>query len=576
MAGIAGWVALARRAGDENALGPMLGALAHRGMQGLCGYVDQGERHQAVLGAALCDRPSRIALVLDGTLVNAGELRAQLARRGFRFSGQGDPEVLLRAYQYWDKDAVKQLRGAFAFALWDARKDRLLLARDRFGEKPLFLHEKNGALYFASEAKALLRAGVAAKVDLSALWDCLANRYVPGPRTLFSGIRKLAPASYALWQSGRLHEARYWIAPDRNPYASRAGPADAVAGLLACLEEAVKLQAASGVLLSGGLDSAVLLALMCGSGGAAPRSFCLGLEGDRASALPQAAALAKHFGAAHQEIVVAPRELIPSLPKLVACRDAPVSRPSDLAVHRLACEAARGARTVLTGDGCDEILGGYRRYVADRLCGGVEAFPARLLAPLVSAGRFDRAAAALKLNGWRRRLSILEESPELKTDADPRASRLRRALYADQTGWLPDQLLERNDRATAAASLDARMPFLDHRVAEYVSALPDGQRVRGLTTKWILRQAGRRLIPAPLARLPKGGWRIDAGGWLRSDLRDFTLDQLQGASSVTRRYYDAAALDRVLDEHLKGKRNHETLLWTLLNIEIWHRTYTPG
>jgi len=223
--------------------------------------------------------------------------------------------------------------------------------------------------------------------------------------------------------------------------------------------------------------------------------------------------------------------------------------------------------------------GGYRRYLADCICGGVDAFPARLLAPLVSAGRFDRAAAELKLDGWRYRLFTNPKQMGTKAQTPVQehgASRLRQALYADQTGWLPDQLLERNDRAAAAASLDARMPFLDHRVAEYVSALPDGQRVRGLTTKWILREAGRRLIPQPLARLRKGGWRIDAGGWLRNELRELTLEHLQSASSVTRRYYDPAALDRVLEEHLKGKKNHETLLWTLLNLEIWHRTYSPG
>jgi asparagine synthase (glutamine-hydrolysing) len=149
-------------------------------------------------------------------------------------------------------------------------------------------------------------------------------------------------------------------------------------------------------------------------------------------------------------------------------------------------------------------------------------------------------------------------------------------LYIDQMSWLPDQLLERTDRATMAASVEARMPFLDHRIAEYVSALPDEHRVRGVTTKWILRQAGRRLIPGALRRRPKAGWRLDVAGWLRNELRDFTLDHLQATSSVTRHYYDAVALDRVLEDHLKGKKNYETLLWTLLNIEIWHRTYAPG
>jgi len=162
------------------------------------------------------------------------------------------------------------------------------------------------------------------------------------------------------------------------------------------------------------------------------------------------------------------------------------------------------------------------------------------------------------------------------TDLDRNTSALRRALYIDQTTWLPDQLLERNDRVAAAATLEAHMPFLEHRLAEYVSTLPDEQRVNGLTTKWILREAARRLLPATLAKRAKGGWRLDVAGWLRSDLRDFTLEHLRGRASVTRQYYDAAALDSLLDDHLNAKKNHETLLWTLLNIEIWHRMYAPA
>jgi asparagine synthase (glutamine-hydrolysing) len=576
MAGIAGWIALARQSCDEGALGPMARALAHRGVDDLYACLHRGERQQVALGAALVDQAARIALVLDGAPANAAELRAALAKHGYRFAGDSAEELLLRAYQHWDKDVAKQLRGAFAFAVWDARKERLLLARDRFGEKPLFLHEKRGALYFASEPKALLKAGIRAQVDLSAVWDCLAYRYVPGPRTLFAGIRKLPPATALSWQFGSLNEVRYWIAPDRETCPRKAADREPAAGLLERLAEAVRLRPADGLFLSGGLDSAVLAALMSREGGK-PKTFSLGFEGDRASELPHAAQVAKHFGTAHHEVVVAPRELIPSLPKLVAQRDAPVPRPSDLAVYRLACEAARSAKAVLTGDGCDEVLGGYRRYVAEAMSGGIEAFPARLLAPLVSAGRFDTAAAALRLNGWRHRLFIHPMEKKSPSEAQEHgSSRLRRALYADQTGWLPDQLLERNDRAAASATLEARMPFLDHRLAEYVSALPDEARVRGLTTKWILREAARSLIPPGLQRRPKSGWRLDAGAWLRNDLRDFTREHLQGGSSVTRQYYDAAALDRVLDDHINGKKNHEILLWTLLNIEIWHRTYAPG
>ncbi|HEX6320918.1 MAG TPA: N-acetylglutaminylglutamine amidotransferase, partial [Burkholderiales bacterium] len=173
MAGIAGWIAAARSAADENALGPMLGALERRGIGSLVGYVERDRKRQAVLGASRVDGAACIALVLDGGIANRDELRERLARHSFRFNGESSEEVLLRAYQYWDKEVVKQLRGAFAFAIWDARKDRLLVARDRFGEKPLYLHQKDGALYFASEVKALLEAGIPATVDLSALRECL-------------------------------------------------------------------------------------------------------------------------------------------------------------------------------------------------------------------------------------------------------------------------------------------------------------------------------------------------------------------------------------------------------------------
>ena len=573
MTGIAGWIASARSAAAEDALAPMLGALRHRGVDGLSGYFEQDRRGQAVLGVALHDPATQIALVLDGSIVNAAALRGELARHGFRFAGDAPEEVLLRAYQFWDKDALKHLRGAFAFALRDARKNRLLLARDRFGEKPLYLHESHGALHFASEPKALLKAGIRASVDLASLQECLKHRYVPGPRTLFAGIRKLAPGTYGLWQHGKLHEARYWSAPDGKPSAAVPGE-DPMQGFVASLEEASALHDAEGLLLSGGLDSAVLLALAAARG-RRPKTFSLGLEGDASGELARAAQAARHFGAEHHEMVVSPQELAAHLEYLVACRDAPVPRPSELAVCRLALEAGRRVKSALTGDGCDEVLGGYRRYVAQVMCGGVDAFPARLLAPLVGGGRFDTAAASLRVDGYAAALLRAPE-PQAAADAARAPSRLRRALYRDQTSWLPDQLLERNDRAGAAAGLELRMPFLDHRLVECVSALPDRERVRGLTTKHILREAARRLLPATLPKRTKGSWRLDVGGWLRHELRDYTLEHLRSGASRTRAYYDRATLDRVLDQHLAGKNNHETLLWTLLNIEIWHRMYAPG
>src|SRR5258706_2667164 len=591
MSGIAGWIATARRARGEEALGPMLETLAHRRAPGeaLCGLADRSARQQAVLGTTLRDDAAGISVALDGTIANAAELRALLSKHGYAFREKTGAEALLRAYQYWDKDVVKRLRGAFAFAIWDSRKERLLLARDRFGEKPLFLREHDGALYFASEIKALLAAPAARpEVDLRALWDFLAYGYVPGARTLFSGVRKLAPGAYAAWQLGRLSEVRYWVAPDRDPrlarknFAKDGRDAPQAAAFLERLDEAVRLQreGGAGLLLSGGLDSAVLGALMARQGGEL-RTFSLGFEGDPRSELREAAAAAKHFGARHHEISIVPRELVAALPRLIALRDAPLGRPSDLAVHRLVTEAGASVRVVLTGDGCDEVLGGYRRYIAERA--GVR----------VRSGRIQTDAERDRLSTLKRDGALRpnggphggpDGAGELRPgdpgaaggppfDADPRASKLRRMFYSDQTGRLPDDLLERGDRLAMAASLEMRAPYLDHLLAEYVSGEPDELRVRGLSTKWVLREAGRELLPPELRKRPKGGFRMPVADWLRGELREPLLDHLHGAGSLTRQYYDSGALDRALDEHLKQKHNHESLPLTLRNLEILHRTY---
>jgi asparagine synthase (glutamine-hydrolysing) len=301
--------------------------------------------------------------------------------------------------------------------------------------------------------------------------------------------------------------------------------------------------------------------------------------------------VAKHFGTQHHEIVLSPRDVIARLPQVVAHRDAPVSRPADVALHFIAQEVKRLSSSpdaLITGDGCDEVIGGYRRYVAERYGWAFRSMPTLLMlaAPLAaSRPRLQTALASLRTSDWRERyvrwigtdLSVLQIKVNgglPAFDADPHASSLRRALYFDQTSWLPDNVLERTDRMTMAASLEARAPFVDHRVVEFVSTLPDDLRVRGMSTKWILRQAARPLLAQLSPR--KAGFQIPAGAWLRGELREFLLEHLRGTSSITRIYYEPRVLDRVLDQHLAGRRNHETLLWTLLNLEIWHRSCLRG
>ena len=621
MCGIAGWIGTPQESLTSATLARMLEAIAHRGpddegmysSRSATGYeVALGHRRLAIIdpeGARqpMCDPAAGLALTFNGEIYNFRELRDELSALGYRFQRDSDTEVLLRAYQQWGEAVVHRLRGMFAFAIWDGPNERLFLARDRFGEKPLFLCSHGGALCFASEVKALLRIpGLTAPVNLRAVWDCLAYRYVPGPATLFSGIRKLMPGSFAVWQRGQVREQRYWTPPDAGIRVDRpARQADLVASFLAQLDEAVKLQMVSdvpfGAFLSGGLDSSTIVALMSRHNSTI-RTFSVGFGDDGYSELPYAAEVAAHFGTKHHEMIVGHCDIIDQLPKLVAFRDAPVSEPSDIPIYLLACEAARSVKMVLTGEGSDELLGGYPKHIAERFAPGYQKVPGYirhgLVAPLAGAlpfgfRRVKTAVTNLNIEDWRERYVrwfgalSRSERDELSTlrlngtpvtgmppfDGDPRGSALRRILYFDQTSWLPDNLLERGDRMTMAASIEARVPFLDHKLAAFVSSLPDHFRVRGLRSKWILREVGRQLLPKRILTRPKVGFRVPVNQWFRGAMRDYLSDHLQGASSLTRCYYDARALDRVLADHVNGRHNHEKLLWTLLNLEIWHRQY---
>jgi len=623
MCGIAGWVAPAASAPEEAALQPMLAALYHRGPDGAGGgsfsaergdwRVALGHRRLAIIDPNGSRQPMRddaagLALTFNGEIYNFRALRAELEVHGHRFERDSDTEVLLRAYQQWGTQCVHRLRGQFAFAIWDARAERLFLARDRFGEKPLYLHEANGALYFASEVKALLTLPqVSREVDLSAVWDYLAFRYVPGPRTLLQAVRKLPPASVAIWHRGHLQEIRYWAPPDKFPRPQGTGLAnrDTPAAFLEKLGESVELQMVSdvpfGAYLSGGLDSSVVVALMtryCSK----VKTFSVGFAGDRHNELSHAATVARQFGTEHHEMVVTHRDFIDYLPQLVAARDAPVSEPSDIAIFLLSREASRTVKMVLTGEGSDEVLGGYRKHVAEGLAWMYWSVPRalrRLAAPLVQHLPFrfrdvKIAVESLNCEDWRERyvrwfgamdfrsrreLSRLRvHEREMRDDlppfdVHPDASPLRKMLYFDQTSWLPDNLLERGDRMTMAASIEARVPFLDHQLVEFVATLPDHWRVDELRRKRVLREVARSLLPKEITERSKVGFRVPVTEWFTDGMRDYLYDHLRSRDSLTRGYYNAPVLDRVLDQHTRGVTTHDKLLWTLLTLEIWHRQY---
>jgi asparagine synthase (glutamine-hydrolysing) len=624
MCGIAGAIVRPASAVNRETLARMLESLAHRGPDGhgleefhAAGgeRVLLGHRRLAIIDPVgspqpMCDAEAGLALTFNGEIYNFRALRERLQARGATFRRDSDTEVLLRAYEHWGEDCVSELRGMFAFAIWDAKNQRLFMARDRFGEKPLFIREDRDGVYFASEIKALLQLPQPRpRVDESAVWDYLAFRYVPGPKTLLQGIRKLAPGTCATWQGGKLTERRYWTAPDRLP-ASRDVPAgDVVAAFLDQIDEAVKLQMVSdvpfGAFLSGGLDSSVIVALMTRHN-AKVNTFSVGFGGPESaySELGYAGVVARHFATDHHELVVNPDDLIEHLPKLVGYRDAPVTEPSDIPIYMLSKEASKSVKMVLTGEGSDEILGGYPKHVFERFAQGYQqVVPGyvrhKLIQPLTQSlpYGFRRAKTAitnLNIEDWPERYarwfgacnnSEREKLTSLRVnghafggnlppfDSDSETSTLRRILYADQTSWLPDNLLERGDRMTMAASIESRVPFLDHELAAFVSGLPDHYRVKRLKTKWILRQAGRSLIPDAILDRPKVGFRVPVNKWFQGPMRGYLQDHLQGSDSKTRGYFDPQVLGRVVSDHIAGKQNHEKLLWALLNLEIWHRQY---
>ncbi|MGE5095829.1 MAG: asparagine synthase (glutamine-hydrolyzing) [Betaproteobacteria bacterium] len=622
MCGIAGGIVKPRSLVTGATLERMLHAIEHRGPDGhgACEFtaangdrVLLGHRRLAIIdpvGARqpMCDNEAQLALTFNGEIYNFRELREELKVCGYRFERDSDTEVLLRAYQHWGEKVVEKLRGMFAFAVWDGRNQRLFLARDRFGEKPLFLLEDAEGVYFASEIKALLQLPRPKPgVNLSAVWDFLSYRYVPGPSTLFEGIRKLPPGTCAVWEDGKLTERRYWVAPDRAQQAAahRQAQKEAVQGFLHQLDESVKMQMVSdvpfGAFLSGGIDSSTIVALMTRHNSKV-KTFSVGFGDGGYSELEYAGTVARHFGTDHHELLVNFNDLMEHLPRLVGYRDAPVSEPSDIPIYMLAKEASKSVKMVLTGEGSDEILGGYPKHVFERFAKAYQLVPGairhRLIEPLTQSlpYSFRRAKTAitnLNIEDWheryarwfgalnykeREKLTILRANGEPfdgrpPFDAEPGTTTLRRILYFDQTSWLPDNLLERGDRMTMAASIESRVPFLDHHLAKYVSALPDHYRVNGFTTKWILRQAGQSLIPDKILNRPKVGFRVPVNKWFQGPMKEYLLDHLRGPSSKTRQYYDAQVLDRMVDDHVEGRQNHEKLLWALLNLEIWHRQY---
>jgi asparagine synthase (glutamine-hydrolysing) len=622
MCGIAGLIELAQQESIQSTLKAMAATIVHRGPDDEGFYVASTRDGDHAVGLAhrrlsiidlstghqpIGNEDSSVQLVFNGEIYNYKPIRRMLIDLGHDFRTLSDSETIVHAYEEWGDSCVERFRGMFAFALWDARKDRLLLARDPFGKKPLYLYEGGERLVFGSEIKAILAApGVAATVDLQSVVEYFAHRYVPGPATLFENIRKLGPGSIAVWEKGQLREQRYWFPPDRQPWAATESLDDVPSAFREKLDECVQIRLASdvpfGAFMSGGIDSSAVVALMSRHLGEPVKTFAVGFSEAEYSELDYANRVAQHFKTDHHELMISHTELMEHLPTLVRYRDAPVSEPADIPIYLLSREARRSVKMILTGEGSDELLGGYPKHLMERFTPTYQTLPGvvrrDLIEPLVGAlpFKFRRIKTAistmaleseeLRMVRWFGALSpdeiadLLKVRPssqrktsEVPFDVGTSVSALRRILYFDQTSWLPDNLLERGDRMTMAASIEARMPFMDRELADFVSRLPDRWRIHGRVRKYVLRKAMEEILPPEILNRPKVGFRVPVDKWFQGHMRNYLYDHLMGSDCRTRDLYRAEALRRIVTEHVEGHRNHEKILWAMLNLEIWYRQY---
>jgi asparagine synthase (glutamine-hydrolysing) len=619
---------------DRGLLERMRDLIAHRGPDGTGLYlgpgVGLGHRRLSIVDLAQGQQPMyshdrRFVIVYNGEVFNHPALKTELEAAGVRYRTHSDTETVLHLYQRLGERAVERMRGMFALAIWDSLERRLFLARDRYGVKPLYyVHRADGTLIFGSEIKALLPAlGGRPDLNREALPDFLANHAPSGEATLFAGIMRLAPGHTLTWQDGRISIRQYWDVPVANsseapPPGSRAERA-LITEFRERFTEAVRLRLMSdvplGMFLSGGIDSAAITSAMATLVKEPIRTFSVAFAEREANELEYARLVATAYRTEHRETVISPAEFFAELPRLVWHEDEPLAHPSSVALYFVSRLAARHVKVVLTGEGSDETLAGYNRYrvteynarlgAVYRRC--VPRFARRglrrALEGLPATSRFhQRAARTFLMRG-----TDLDElyfdnfavfgraaqrellSPELRAQlapVDPYAayhsalSRVRgkpllsQLLYADVKTYL-HELLMKQDQMSMAASIESRVPFLDHPLTEWVAALPQTMKLRGTTTKWILRQAMQgRLPPAILARR-KMGFPVPVGSWLRGPWRPLLSEYVTGSRARERGLFDADTVARLVSEHMRGV-NHSERLWTLLTFEIWARIFLDG
>ena len=614
MCGIAGFIDVERsRDNAEQLIDRMCRVIRHRGPDDQGVWVDDGValgmRRLSIIDLAGGHQPifnedQSILVVLNGEIYNYRELQKELQERGHHFRTNSDTEAIVHAYEEYGDDCVKHLRGMFTLAIWDRNRQRLLAARDRFGKKPLNYYWDGEKLIFGSEIKSILEAGIPREVNHIALDEYLVYCCVPAPNTLFRGVMKLPAAHILVYENRQISTKRYWELPFTPT--CRDDEATAIERTRVLLKEAVEVRLMSevplGAFLSGGIDSSIVVGLMSSMMSQPVKTFSIGFEEDDFSELPYARQVAQHFGTDHHEFFVRP-ELVSVLPQLVWAYDEPFADASMLPTYYVSKLAREHVTVVLTGDGGDEIFGGYTPYRREWL---VSRIPPMLRSLLGFGSRFmpdgmrgkkrlgglpgdlpDRALQSCMLFSAESRPSmyspeyfaqVRDHNPYERLTGEFRAVSdldvTAQLQYVDVRAYLTNDILVKVDKASMFNSLETRAPLLDQYLAEYVASLPSATRTRNGVLKYLLKRVAADLLPAEILTRRKQGFGVPIKHWFRGDLNGYAYELLLSSRAQQRGIFDPEFIRKILQAHARTTLlNHSSAIWTLLCLELWFQIY---
>jgi asparagine synthase (glutamine-hydrolysing) len=634
MCGIAGIVAPDRLHSDERARASRMNdVMAHRGPDGAgleadaqavfahrrLSIVDLSGGHQP-----LANEDGSIWITFNGEIYNHASIRAELESAGHAYRTRSDTETIVHAYEQWGDECVHRFRGMFAFGIWDTRRHRLLLVRDRLGVKPLYWtiaparSDRAERLIFASEIKAILESGlVDARENRGVLSELLATRYTSGAETLFAGIYKLLPGHRLVYQDGRVSIAQYWDIPQDGPDPAlvRLPERELVDRFRSLLQESVRLRLMAdvplGMFLSGGIDSSAIAALMARESTRPIETFSVAFRDRAFNELTYARAVADAIGANRHEVVIDGADFFGALPRLVWHEDEPIAHPSSVPLHFVSALAREHVKVVLTGEGSDELLGGYGKYPRTLLNWTAGAFYERALPaavrravasaviprlprrlhhyasrsflarPRTADAMFLDNFAAIPLSLQRELLTSAARGPNPYAgsleyfERGTQTNVLDRLLYTDLKTYLVE-LLMKQDQMSMSASVESRVPFLDHHLVEFAARLPERLKLSGFTTKRVLRLALQTLLPPAILTRAKMGFPVPFANWTAGAWHQVARDVLLDRRSRERGVIDPCAVARLLADHQRGLRNGGDAIWALLNLELWYRTFIDG